>query len=99
MPATDIVGIAVKEYPGDRIAVDLEHGMVYPLTDCCGASGKGGGMGVICRKCYEDVDIFFGMGWTITEAADTMHCEDCGDTLNWCPKSPLNGKGTRPDES
>lgn len=34
--------------------------MAYPLTPCCGASGKGGGNGVICRACYHDVDPMFG---------------------------------------
>ena len=34
--------------------------LAYPLTPCCGASGKGGGSGVICRKCYRDVDPMFG---------------------------------------
>jgi hypothetical protein len=34
--------------------------LAYPLTPCCGASGKGGGNGVICRSCYRDVDPMFG---------------------------------------
>lgn len=34
--------------------------LAYPLTACCGASGKGGEAGVICRSCYRDVDPMFG---------------------------------------
>lgn len=34
--------------------------MAYPLTPCCGASGKGGEFGVICRSCYRPVDAMYG---------------------------------------
>lgn len=34
--------------------------LAYPLTPCCGASGKGGESGVICRACYRPVDPMFG---------------------------------------
>jgi hypothetical protein len=34
--------------------------MVYPLTPCCNASGKGGGYGVVCRNCYQDVASGYG---------------------------------------
>lgn len=30
-------------------------GMRYYLTECCGASAKGGGAGVICRACYRPI--------------------------------------------
>lgn len=35
-------------------------GLRYALTPCCHVSGKGGGHGVVCRSCYEDVDDYFG---------------------------------------
>ena len=39
-----------------------QHGMLYPITDCCGASGKGAKSetGVVCRSCYRTVDALFG---------------------------------------
>lgn len=40
---------------------------VYPLTPCCRASGKGGGRGVICRRCYHDVGAYFGDCWSAGE--------------------------------
>lgn len=54
---------------GGLIAVDttLGEGYAYPLTTCCNATGKGGGSGVICRSCYEDVDWEFGGGWYLSE--------------------------------
>lgn len=42
-------------------------GVVYLLTPCCKASGKGSigsFSGVVCRKCRRDVSYEFGMGWT-----------------------------------
>jgi hypothetical protein len=45
--------------------VALQDGMVYRLTDCCKASGKGSAScstGVCCRKCYRAVDATFGWG-------------------------------------
>lgn len=60
---------------GGKIAVSFESGIAYPLTTCCGATGKGGGHGVICRSCYEDVDYSFGGGWTI----DAMPAEFAAD--------------------
>ncbi|HEY5785247.1 MAG TPA: hypothetical protein VIT65_10760 [Microlunatus sp.] len=63
------VTIAVAQIGPDEHPVH----MAYPLTWCCGASGKGGGHGVICRKCYRDVDPMYGdcaplygvpMGWS-----------------------------------
>ena len=50
------VTIAVAQIGPDENPVHL----AYPLTPCCGASGKGGGDGVICRSCYRDVDPMFG---------------------------------------
>jgi hypothetical protein len=44
----DGLTIAVAQIGPDENPVH----MAYPLTWCCGASGKGGGSGVICRKLY-----------------------------------------------
>jgi len=57
---------------GGLIAVNTEIGLAYPLTVCCNASGKGGGLGVICRACYEDVDWSFGSGWAIDALPESV---------------------------
>lgn len=31
-------------------------GDTWYITDCCGASAKGGEMSIVCRSCYQDVD-------------------------------------------
>lgn len=43
------------------------HGVVYPLTLCCGASSKGAGTDIVCRKCYAKLPETLGMAW---QAAD-----------------------------
>jgi len=53
------------EYAGMPCGItefDNGNGLIYPLTPCCGASGKGGesSTGVICRNCYEEVDGLYG---------------------------------------
>jgi hypothetical protein len=52
------------ELGGDVVIGVAELGegawLAVPLTPCCGASGKGGGHGVVCRKCYRDVDPMYG---------------------------------------
>jgi hypothetical protein len=40
--------------------VVASEGMVYLLTPCCVASGKGGESGVICRACHRPVDDRYG---------------------------------------
>lgn len=60
--APRIVGI---DSDGDLVASD--YGMLYPLTPCCHASGKGMGHDdedggyVGCRSCHEEVDDKYGM--------------------------------------
>ena len=44
---------------GDVMAAD---GIVYILTRCCNASGKGATRGVICRACYRTVSDVHGWG-------------------------------------
>lgn len=36
------------------------EGMRYYVTECCGASAKGAGDGVVCRACYQPVDDAYG---------------------------------------
>lgn len=76
------------------VVADLEVGIVYPLTACCGASAKGSGSGVVCRACYRPVPATLGAGWTLAEAADGLFCGTCGDQHHHCPHSPLRGLGT-----
>lgn len=45
----------------------LSDGIVYPTTICCGASAKGAEDGIVCRSCYEYIDPWFGMGFSIPE--------------------------------
>ena len=58
--APRIVGV---DYDGDLVGED--HGMLYALTPCCHASGKGmghdGDEGYVgCRACHEEVDWKYG---------------------------------------
>jgi hypothetical protein len=34
--------------------------LAYPLTPCCGASGKGSERGIVCRSCYNEVSAMYG---------------------------------------
>lgn len=46
-----------------KVALAPDVRLVYPLTDCCAASGKGSGdvmSGVVCRSCYREVPPLFG---------------------------------------
>jgi hypothetical protein len=53
-------GIVAIDSDGDLIASDYD--MMYPLTPCCHASGKGAEVstGVVCRSCMDEVDGKFG---------------------------------------
>lgn len=55
---TDVTILA--ESPRGKLAYDPSLNTVYALTPCCGASGKGHEVGVVCRKCYQTVDLVFG---------------------------------------
>jgi len=43
-----------------HVGIDPDTGMVFGLTACCQATGKGSNVGVICRKCYMPVSHLFG---------------------------------------
>lgn len=87
-PRTDVT-VLCNDPVGILAACD---GFVYYLTPCCRASAKGSAMsenGVVCRKCYRDVDPMLGMGWASTdeqawtEWADAWHrAEDRNDAGN-----------------
>lgn len=47
----------------DGTTMQVEKTMLVALTPCCAASGKGGGNGVVCRKCYRDVNFEYGCFW------------------------------------
>ncbi len=50
-----------------------EDGHTYPLTPCCGASGKGSGTGIVCRSCYRTVPSVYGTGAsTLAQVADLV---------------------------
>lgn len=53
------------------------HGMRYYLTDCCGASAKGSGDGIVCRGCYEYIDPWLG------GLPDEPLSEVYGDGIGW----------------
>lgn len=49
-----------------------DFGLVYYLTRCCGASGKGSAnssTGTVCRACYREVSAEFGRGWRVDDEA------------------------------
>lgn len=53
---------------GDVVVCD---GIVYLLTECCSASGKGSSnspTGICCRACYRPVDSRFGWAALVTDA-------------------------------
>lgn len=80
---------------GQRVAWDTDTGLVYLLSPCCGASGKGLSFpapGVGCRACYARLPMVYGMAWDVDEYAESTWCPDCGDLLSWCPRSPLRGR-------
>jgi len=62
-PSQPVV-LASDSVGGTLVAQD---GIVYYLTDCCKASGKGGQHGVICRSCYRPVSDVYGMGWMASD--------------------------------
>lgn len=57
----------------EPITIVSSDGVLYYLTDCCRASGKGsiaqGIPCVTCRNCYREVDSIFGDGWRVDDAA------------------------------
>jgi hypothetical protein len=52
---------------GLDVGYDKQTGLVYPLSPCCGASGKGSEDGVVCRNCYELLDELFGAAADIND--------------------------------
>lgn len=78
MPATFATTNAICSDPIGGF-LTAQDGIVYYLTDCCGASGKGSvnsPTGVCCRKCYREVDAVFGMGWLVSDDAAWAHYAD-----------------------
>jgi hypothetical protein len=61
-----VVTLLAHDYNGRLVCCD---GIVYYLTDCCQASGKGGASGVVCRACYRPVADQFGDGWLVSDTA------------------------------
>lgn len=56
---------------GEGIRLDDGAEYLVPLTPCCQASGKGStnsSTGVLCRNCYEEVDIKYGSHSTVAVA-------------------------------
>lgn len=47
--------------------VTLCDGIVYVLTTCCKASGKGSERGVVCRACYQQVPDLHGWAALATD--------------------------------
>jgi len=66
-----ITEVATNGY-GERIILNNNSGMVLLLTPCCDATGKGGGTGIICRKCHEDVDPVFGSCAMLNKGLDSV---------------------------
>lgn len=49
--------------------IALNGSIIYRLTNCCEASGKGSGNGVICRGCYRPVVDEYGRAWLTRDSA------------------------------
>jgi hypothetical protein len=59
--------------------IAVQDGMVYRLTVCCKASGKGSAnspTGVCCRNCYRPVDSKFGWGAWVTDPSGPRDLAD-----------------------
>lgn len=57
----------------------MQDGMLYYVTNCCGASGKGSvnmPSGVCCRACYKDVGAVYGDCWQVESDADMARYAD-----------------------
>lgn len=52
-----------------RLMLDLELGMLYYVSKCCGASAKGTQDGVTCRNCYQPIPEAVGMAWMVDDEA------------------------------
>lgn len=64
------------------IAIAMSDGMIYPLTPCHQASGKGSEVptGVVCRSCYEEVDPLYGdcdVAYETTRLAAWLNEQGC----------------------
>lgn len=55
---TDMLDLAID---GGTFATS--DGIIYFLTDCCGASAKGTERGTACRGCFRLIDQRLGMAW------------------------------------
>lgn len=58
MSAEQAEGIVGLDRDGD-VVVEFMDGFA-PLTSCCKATGKGSGVGTVCRGCYREVAWKFG---------------------------------------
>jgi hypothetical protein len=52
----------------------VSDGIVYLLTPCCQASGKGMQSGVGCRACYRPVDSVYGWGALVSDQSARADC-------------------------
>jgi hypothetical protein len=72
MTETSTVKI-IAEFSIGNVAYDTQVGMVYMLTKCCNASGKGSSVDdndfqIVCRSCYTQVDSIFALGESVEES-------------------------------
>ena len=81
----DYIGV-LKEDPTIRLA--RSGSIIYALTPCCGASGKGVEYGIACRACYCEVDGLYGATfeekdviYTYAEASRLVLIEQSKDGL------------------
>lgn len=49
---------------------DLETDIIFPTTECCGATATGSEGATCCRACYEEIDPVFGICWSPAEWAE-----------------------------
>ena len=74
MPLTETNG-PQKIADAAGIALVVSDGLVYPLSECCGASAKGSSSptGVVCRKCYNTLPEI--MGWGVSVNNENLEAE------------------------
>lgn len=81
----------------DAVTFDAPHGVkvgmygtiLYPLTPCCSASGKGSQDGVVCRSCYELMPDVLG------DAVESGDYEAPFRVASWI--SEISGQRVEPD--
>ncbi|MDH6284277.1 hypothetical protein [Prescottella agglutinans] len=67
---TNSTNDVVELLANDEDRIVASWGVIYHLTPCCGASGKGSMDAIVCRSCYHEVDDLYALGWVVHDEQD-----------------------------